>query len=326
MIGVISHPGDDHALAVMRALIAAGREVRLLDTADFPTSMTLTLALSNCERRLRLANAGRDIDLDSFRAMWWRRPQPYRMAADIAPDGAQFAYSECHEAMSGAWQALGCAWVNSPSADEVAHHKPYQLAVARFVGLTIPDTLITNDPTTAREFVERLGADNLIYKTFLAQEQNWRETRRLTEAELAILDDVRMAPVIFQEFVEGVSDLRITIFGEEIHATEIVKPPNAYRFDYRMEIDRVTMRPTALPTELEERLLALMRALGLKYGAIDMIRTADDRFLFLEVNPSGEFLFVEQRSGQPLADAMARLLAGLADAALPSGGAARKVA
>jgi glutathione synthase/RimK-type ligase-like ATP-grasp enzyme len=54
-----------------------------------------------------------------------------------------------------------------------------------------------------------------------------------------------------------------------------------------------------------------MRRLGLVYGAIDLRLTGDGRYVFLEINPAGQFRYVEEQTGQPLAAALAaRLAAG----------------
>jgi len=62
---------------------------------------------------------------------------------------------------------------------------------------------------------------------------------------------------------------------------------------------------------LNKRLLALQKRLQLVYGAIDMRRTPDGEYYFLEVNPAGQWHFVEQRTGLPISKAMADLLAKL---------------
>ena len=126
-----------------------------------------------------------------------------------------------------------------------------------------------------------------------------------------MIDSVRLAPVIFQRFIKAEADVRITIFGDDIQAAEIVASRDSYQYDYRVDLEAVTMRSTKLPQEIEAKLLRLMERLGLVYGAIDMRRTADGDYVFLEINPAGEFLFVEQRTGLRLTEAMAALLARL---------------
>ena len=128
---------------------------------------------------------------------------------------------------------------------------------------------------------------------------------------MALLDTVRLAPVIFQEYVADAVNIRATVVGEQIFATAITVGPNGYAADYRMDMDGASWEPTTLPDSIQATLAALMRRLGLVYGAVDLLRTRGGEHVFLEVNPAGEWLFVEERTGQPITVAMARLLASL---------------
>lgn len=313
-IGIISHGGDDHAAAVSQALLARGAEVRLVDTADFPSRMRLSFAVSPGAAGVLMTDSNGVMDLGELDVIWWRRPRPYEMGLGLDPALYSFAYSECHEAMAGAWHSLDVAWVNPPDADEVAHHKPLQLALARSAGLAVPATLVTNDPAAARRFIDDRRPQTIICKTFIAQEMHWRETRAVGPAEEEALDTLRLAPAIFQEFVEAEADVRVTIFGDRLLAAEIVSHPSAYAYDYRVAMDRVVMRPADIPPPVARALLKLMRSLGLVYGAADLRRTASGEHIFLEVNPAGEFLFVEERSGLRLTEEMASLLVTLEQA------------
>jgi glutathione synthase/RimK-type ligase-like ATP-grasp enzyme len=76
-------------------------------------------------------------------------------------------------------------------------------------------------------------------------------------------------------------------------------------------MEHLDFRPVELPALWIRRLHDLMRHLGLVYGAIDLMRTADGDYVFLEINPAGEWLFVSERSGQPITEAMADHLIGL---------------
>jgi glutathione synthase/RimK-type ligase-like ATP-grasp enzyme len=213
--------------------------------------------------------------------------------------------------MSGVWFALDLNWVNPPHLDEVAHHKPYQLAVATSVGLTVPRTLNTNDPCRANKLISELGPERTIYKTFLATEQCWRETRIIRPEELKLLDSLRLAPAIFQEYVPAVADIRATVVGDHIFAAAISAASGGYHIDYRMDLAGATFRPTELSPETTDALFRLMSRLGLVYGAIDLRRTSEHGDVFLEINPAGEWLFVEERTGQPITQAMADLLVRL---------------
>jgi hypothetical protein len=311
VILIVSHPGDDHSIGVSAELERASKPYLLLDTSRFPIEATLSQRFGPEGRTFELCVDGESHDLSQSRVGWWRRPQPLRLHDGLAPNVIGFTYAECHEAIAGMWAALGLRWVNPPDLDELAHHKPYQLAVAAEIGLAIPRTLITNCPVDARTFAQELGPDATVYKTFLATEQHWRETRLLRMDEVDLLDRVRLAPVIFQEFVPAAADIRVTVMGERMFATAIRTAPGAYDVDYRMDIAGARFEVTELLDETAKKIRELMRRLGLTYGAIDLRRTPAGEEVFLEVNPAGEWLFVEERTGQPMTRSMAELLTEL---------------
>ena len=153
--------------------------------------------------------------------------------------------------MRGLWHALDVFWINDPGRDEVAHRKLLQLRVAQEVGLEIPSTLVTNDLAEARSFVDAHGYRDVICKAFSATEQQWRETRLVGEEELAALENVRYAPVIFQEYVER-HDLRVTVVGDQIFPAAIHSQESEYPVDFRMDMANARIE-AELPGEVAER-------------------------------------------------------------------------
>jgi hypothetical protein len=307
MIVIISHEKDPHATTVRQLIQEMGEPVMILDVAEFPQRSRLALSISgNGAHGLYLNTAQGSIDFAQCRSVWWRRPQP--MALDPAitdPAYTLFAQSECHEAIHGLWEACPAFWINPPNRDAVAHRKVKQLELARTLRIPIPETLITNDPDEARTFVSRFGPERVICKAFSATETHWRETRLVKEQELAQIDAVRYAPVIFQEYVPAVYDLRVTVIGREVFAAAIHSQETAYTVDCRMDIGRARMEAVDLPEAVRGQLFALMDSLGLVYGAIDLRLKPDGTYVFLEVNPAGQFLFIEAVTGQPIARTLA---------------------
>jgi glutathione synthase/RimK-type ligase-like ATP-grasp enzyme len=204
-------------------------------------------------------------------------------------------------------QLVDARWMNPPARDDVAGRKLLQLRLAREVGLAIPRTLVTSDPDEARRFLDRPGAT--VFKTFSCTHEVWRETRLVGPAEREALDSVRLAPVIFQEYVAADADLRVTVVGERVFAAAIHSAETDYPVDFRMSLGQARVEAVELPGDVEARLLELMRRLGICYGAFDLRRTPAGEHVFLEVNTAGEFLFVEERTGQPIAEAVAGWLA-----------------
>jgi glutathione synthase/RimK-type ligase-like ATP-grasp enzyme len=314
MILVVAYRGEEHSADVIERLERQGREVLLLDLADFPAHAGLKLSWRADEKSSYVVEGpGGATDLSRSRVGWWRRVRPFSIdAAVISPSMRAFAESETSQAIGGMLDALPCVWVNDRGADEAANRKPYQWEIAREVGLRIPRTLVTNRPEAAREFIRKVGVGRVIFKAFLASIEAWRETRLVEQDDVEKLDLVRYAPVIFQEYVEGV-DLRITVVGDKVFAAEIDARKTSYPVDMRMVIGETDLRAVKLPTKVQKALLKLQRRLGLSYGAIDVRRTPDEEYVFLEVNPAGQWLFVEQRTGLPISEAVAAYLARLED-------------
>jgi len=310
-IVVFSEPTDVHAQSVIRELAKAGEsDVRLVDLRDVPQRASVTMAFSNAHGsgfELAIGN-GPPVRLDAVQSFWWRRPQTFVLPGGMDANSQHFALTELSTAFQGLWQCTTGLWINDPVRDSAAAHKPWQLETARDVGLPIPDTLMTTDPEKVRAFWESRRGE-VIYKPFLQTFHSWRETRQLKREELALLDSVRLAPVIFQSLVPGAADLRVTIIGDEIFPAAVDIDKMEYKLDVRL--NQQAYERHQLPADVGAKLLELMRRLGLEYGAIDLRLTPDGEYVFFEVNPAGQFLFVEHACGLPISAALAaRLAAG----------------
>ena len=147
----------------------------------------------------------------------------------------------------------------------------------------------------------------MIRKAFRNIAQAPRETAAVQRDDLALVDAVRYAPVIFQRFVHADLDLRVTVIEDEIFAAAVHSQPE-YRTDYRLGLGSASVTTYQLPHAVATRLLELMKAFDLRFGAIDLRVTPDGDHVFLEVNPAGEYLFISERTGQPIPAAIAACL------------------
>jgi len=312
VILAIAPAGDEHLKAVGAALDALGAPWRSLDLARFTEEAAITMGYGPGRSRSFLLQlpGGERLPLDELSAVWWRRPGRPTLDPRMGPTHRHFAEMEWHHALSGLWQALPARWVNPPLADQAASRKSWQLAVAQEVGLAIPRTLVTSDPGAARAFLRARGRRPTIYKAFGASESAWRYTRLVGPQERRILEQVRHAPVIFQEYVKAERDLRVFAVGRQLLAAEIDGRRTDYPLDYRADFGRADVERCRLPAEAAQAIRALVRRLGLRYAAVDLRRRRGGGHVFLEVNPGGQWLFLEERTGLPITKAMARLLAG----------------
>jgi glutathione synthase/RimK-type ligase-like ATP-grasp enzyme len=307
VILVISHEQDPHAERVIRHLEAARRPVLLLNLAELPDRASLSIDYDRRGRpRIDYVRAGgASFALDEVTSVWWRRPQAPDLSSVTDPQVNLFTANEWQEAINGLWQLLDVPWMNHPTFDDAASRKARQLRVAAEIGLKVPRTLITSDPGRARRFVDDANAGRVIFKTFSCTHAIWRETRLLKPEDLAHLESVRVAPVIFQEFVPAECDIRITAVGGQLFPAAIRSVARDGLVDFRMSVGDAAVSAEPLPTRIADQLLTLLKRLGLVYGAIDLRRTPDGEYYFFEVNTAGEFLFIEDRTQQPIAKAIA---------------------
>lgn len=306
---LLSFEGDAHATAIRERLVKRfGVRATLWDTSGIPADQRLSISLPHGKCTLSGLPAG-VVDLGSLTSCWWRRP-----LAAVIPDEVEeeevrrYCRRESDRLIRGALLAADVPLINDPIRQSRADHKPLQLRLAQEVGLTIPQTLITNDPGDAIRFVEA-QVGGCIFKAF--QSPSWRivETRKFHESMKLDLGTLRFAPVIFQELVPLGRDIRIAVLRDRQFAAEVLHRAPEAVLDWRLD-PNVEWNPLSLPADLRERIAILMDRLGLLHGSLDVRQTPGGEFVFLEVNPSGQFLFLEQPDGTEIADAFCELLLG----------------
>jgi len=309
---IFSVDQDEHARYVARLLCDRGVPFVVIDTGQFPQGLALGFEPADLPRVRVCRAGGQDVGFEDVRSIWLRRPRSPGAGAQVVDRSIRaFVARESEQALMGLWLGLGSLlWVNPPSKDRDAHTKPYQLAMARRVGLSTPKTLVTNDPQAAAAFIEELTPERTVYKVFTSDSVCWRETRRLRRDELGYLGQLRLAPAIFQEQVDGMLDVRVTVVGSCVFAASIDASRTSYPQDYRIDLEHADVRAHRLPEETADRLLQVCRELALVYAAADFRVTPSGEYVFLELNPAGQWLFIEQSTGLPIGAALADLLSG----------------
>ena len=303
---VVAPAADSHARAVLAELRRCQVRVATIDTARFPERATLALRLDGEARWRGTLRSGASLSPEQVRAVWWRRPEPYRLHPSLRGHRRDGAFCAAHDALGAFWSALDARWVNDPARGDAAEHKPRQLALAARLGLAVPETLVTNDPGAARAFVAARPDGETIHKNVTSAPSLLRHTAIARAGDRALFASVRHLPLTFQERVRG-TDLRVTVVGDDLFAAEI-DPGVADPVDIRATLPRARMRPVRLSAGVASKLHRFVRELGLVYATLDLRRRRDGAHIFLEVNPSGEWRYVEHRTGQPITAAVADLL------------------
>lgn len=317
---LLTRDDDVPARHLARRLAARGADAVMFDPGGFPTSATLSATLaSDGTARRRLVAGGRAIDLEALTAVWIGRPaEPVPSPEIVDPIMRTYVRHECAAFADDLWRSLPCRAV--PATADVtrsAAHKLSQLIAAAQLGFEIPPTVVTTDPDELLDFYcahdGRIITKVIEQLSFHHQEEGFfRLTELVTTRDLGHADAIRLCPVIAQPYVPKAFEVRAIVVGSQVFAVEIhSQGSNRARIDWRSYDPRSTPhRVHSLPAELATRCLRLVGQLGLGYGAIDLIVTPDGRYVFLELNPTGQYLWLEEATGLPISEALCDLLLG----------------
>ena len=300
---VLTHSGDRTADYLCDRL--GGRVPLLrLDTDALPDDLDASF-----DRGPRLRAHGREVAPETVRAVWYRRPGPLRPPGRPAED----PYEEYHrglewaEALNGVLALVPAErWINHPARNAGASHKIEQLARARSLGLHTPRTLVTRDLGRLLDLWRE--TDGCVIAKPLASGYLERDdpsddtaiyTSALTRADIDDPPDLAGAPTLFQERIEKRLDVRVTLVDGHAVALGLADlVSETPRLDIRRdEMRGVAYEPVDLPDDIERGVCDLVASYGLRFAAVDLAVDDDGRWVFFEVNPNGQWAWLDLVGG-----------------------------
>jgi hypothetical protein len=290
-------PAEGPMLAVHRELRRQGAPTIFLDQSKF-LSTKIELEIGDVVKG-SVRTRDEQIDLERITAAYLRPYDPRLLCENSHPKTLRRLF--LLDDILSTWSQVTPAFiVNRLSSMAVNNSKPYQLQLIRKYGFKVPDTLITTDPTAAEQFWDSHGA--VIYKSVSGTRSR---VSRLCPEHRPRLADVASCPTQFQQYIAG-RDYRVHVIGSETFASELICDADDYRYPahHPVEIHRAV-----LPAGIDEKCRLLAETMNLPFAGVDLRRTVDDEWYCFEVNPSPAFTFYEQATRQPMARAVASLLA-----------------
>ena len=318
---IITHSDDNECVArVSEAIARKGGNTIRFDTDRYPTDVRLSAYYGRSgDERLTLTNEEGEFDLREVTAVWHRRLNfGAHLPAGLDKQLRHASLGEASAAAHGMLASLKAFRMDHLHHIRHAENKQLQLQVARELGLETPRTLTTNDPSVARDFAKSCegGIVTKMLSSFAIYEEGKELvvfTNPVKHEDLADLSGLSLCPVTFQEMLPKSLEIRVTVVGHRVMSAAVDSQVSARAtHDWRRDGLRMVQKwePYQLPLEVEEKILRLMDCFTLNYGAIDVILTPDGRHVFLELNPSGEFFWLERTPGLPISEAMADVLLG----------------
>ncbi len=306
---IVTNRADLHADIVSAKLAAAGGAPFRLNLDEFPEHFALSLEFvrGRWEGELTYLPTRDTLAVRDIGAVWMRKKASFSfLSADLTSQERAYAEGEMEHVLFSLLYSLDCYWMSHPAALRGALWKGEQLLRAARLGFRVPPSLVTNRRPSVDAFRAKMGGD-IIFKALssssLAAEAVSPEERiagalpttRITDEHEAALDAVVELPCFFQQHVPKRYEVRATVIGDRVFAARIDSQDDPRTAtDYRDFSTEIRYAVERLPPEIERRCLELVRGYSLTYGAIDLIVTPKGEYVFLENNPVGQFLFIEE--------------------------------
>ncbi|MGB0525668.1 MAG: MvdD family ATP-grasp ribosomal peptide maturase [Flammeovirgaceae bacterium] len=317
---IITWSEDNNSVELVSSAIQAkGGTVYRFDTDLYPVETMMSAEYVAGKRSLKLKSSTFEIDLNTIDAVWYRR---LRVGKNIPKDLEEQLYKasveESRRTYAGMLGSLGKFSIDPYQKIRYTENKQLQLQLAAEVGLEIPKTLFTNDAEEVLAFYKKVNAPLITkmqhaFAVYEGDEENVVFTNELTEEHLENLEGLELCPMTFQEKIEKQVELRITIVGNQVFTAAIDSNASELaKTDWRRQGNEMIndWQKYELPESIQAKILQLMDRLALNYGAADVIVTPDNRYVFLEVNPSGEFFWLDKLFDGQISVALADVLLG----------------
>ena len=222
-----------------------------------------------------------------------------------------------------AWEsvlALPATWINARAdRDRIGADKILQAQLANEVGLSTIPTVLTNSESAFAAAIAEISTSYIALKSPVQWHSDQVDstqhvatyTRMFAKSEaLGLVKKIGAAPLYVQPYIEKAFELRVTVVEDDVFACKIDSQASpASRIDWRhYDLKNVAHEKHLLPDYVTRSILALRGKCGLVYAAMDFIVEPGGTYRFVEINPSGQYGWIEALCGLPISDAIAERL------------------
>jgi hypothetical protein len=314
---VITRDDNLSADRVVMELEGLGSPVLRFDLADIPGHVSLDACLDDGRWTGALSAHGRrTVALDDIGAiLWWHPGSPRITAAGLSEAERQWAERETVAGLAGILTTLDCLHVNHPSNTRAAQLKVDALVQAARSGLRVPPTWVGNAPAGAANFASS-SPHGAVCKSLVAPaiiDGGYRSFYTSCVAPGSIDESIAASGHQLQHAIVKECEVRLIVVGDGMFAARIDAHSESARADFRSDYEALAYAHIEIPETVRTGVTALMDHYGLVYAAIDLLVDPEQRWYLIDLNPAGQYDWLQAELPLPISAAMAHLLASGAD-------------
>lgn len=310
---LITNTSDFTCDYVVRSLKKIGADFYRFNTDEIDSAVFLSFDFTNNVFTLYDRPKNLRIDILTFQSVYFRRPELPRIGEiDLSQDERQFIQLEIRHTLEGLYKILRHAyWISDVDSIRKADNKIYQQIIAKEIGFKIPSGIVTNESSAFQAFVTK--NKKCIVKPIYSGQIGWPRMKSVVfTSKLENVpeeEQIELSPSYLQEQIEKRYDIRVTVVGEMVFAARIdSQSTRETQTDWRVGENILPHESISLPDALKIQCVELVKKLNLRFGAIDFVETPKGEFIFLEINPNGQWAWIETQTGMPISDTIAKLL------------------
>lgn len=315
MILLVTSKEDVTTDLVVDKLNISGAEYYRFNTEELCKSINVIFEPKIKKLALFDTTKGKLIDLAKVKSVYFRRPKIPCAPADLLISEQHFVMNEIANTLEGIYKYLDDKfWISNVYSIRQAENKLYQQLIANTFGLVTPESIVTNDYGEALKFLQT-NTECIIKPVksgFVSDELSPKVifTSLLSKDDTHKLERISECPTYFQKHIKKTADIRVTVVGSSIFSAKIYSQAfEDTRIDWRKG-ENVNLQYEAidLGPKMNEACINLIKYLGLQFGALDFILDNEGKYIFLEINPNGQWGWIQFRLGYDISGTIANLL------------------
>lgn len=314
MILIVTNKEDIHPTPVIEHLERMGIPFFRLNTesllSDYDFEWTCH-PKAGSDFRIRNIHTGLEVYGHEVGSVWERRPLvPSELRFSNIDQINSHNLKEAHGFLSFLLYYLGDKYcLGHHLYDRSSASKMLQLKLARDLGMAIPDTCFSNNKAAIETFatkhpiicIKSIDNDNIWFEDDLREYVLYAQAVK-SEDLLRLPEDAFAQTVSYlQEYVEKDYELRITVVGDNVFACKIDSQQMdeaSGQIDWRQGLDYGLKHTEYTPPDFIAAFCRVfLQKLHLNFGCFDFIVTPEGGYVFLECNPNGQWLWIEQETG-----------------------------